>query len=74
MQKVYKAPIRSRSPVGERVGRRGRCIAASGLRSVMARGAAEVRMQLDQRALNALPGDERLGLEMTAANSPAAQF
>ena len=51
----------------------GICIAASGLRSVMAQGAAEVRMQLDQQALNALPGDERVGLEVTEDNSPAAQ-
>jgi hypothetical protein len=31
----------------------------------MAQEAAEVRMQLDQQALNALPGDERVGLEVT---------
>ena len=31
----------------------------------MAQEAAEVRMQLDQQALNAVPGDERVGLEVT---------
>jgi hypothetical protein len=51
----------------------GICIAASGLHSVMAQEAAEVRMQLDQQALNALPGDERVGLEVTEDTSPAAQ-
>jgi hypothetical protein len=51
----------------------GICIAASGLHSVMAQEAAEVRMQLDQQALNALPGDERAGLEVTEDTSPAAQ-
>ena len=51
----------------------GICIAASGLRSVMAQEAAEVRMQLDQQALNAVPGDERVGLEVTEDKSPAAQ-
>jgi hypothetical protein len=39
----------------------------------MAQEAAEVRMQLDQQALNALPGDERVGLEVTEDTSPAAQ-
>src|SRR5215469_16809659 len=51
----------------------GICIAASGLHSGMAQEAAEVRMQLDQQALNALPGDERVGLEVTEDTSPAAQ-
>ena len=51
----------------------GTCIAASGLHSVMAQEAAEVRMQLDQQALNAVPGDERVGLEVTEDTSPAAQ-
>jgi hypothetical protein len=51
----------------------GICIAASGLHSVMAQEAAKVRMQLDQQALNALPGDERVGLEVTEDTSPAAQ-
>jgi predicted phosphoribosyltransferase len=48
-------------------------IAASGLHSVMAQEAAAVRMQLDQQALNAVPGDERVGLEVTEDTSPAAQ-
>ena len=30
-------------------------------------------MQLDQQALNAVPGDERVGLEVTEDTSPAAQ-
>ena len=51
----------------------GTCIAASGLHSVMAQEAAEVRMQLDQQALNAVPGDERVGLEVTEDTSSAAQ-
>jgi hypothetical protein len=51
----------------------GICIAASGLQSVMAQEAAEVRMQLDRQALNAVPGDERVGLEVTEDTSPAAQ-
>ena len=46
---------------------------ASGLHSVMAQEAAAVRMQLDQQALNAVPGDEREGLEVTEDTSPAAQ-
>jgi hypothetical protein len=49
------------------------CIAASGLQSVMAQEAAEVRMQLDRQALNAVPGDGRVGLEVTEDTSPAAQ-
>jgi hypothetical protein len=48
-------------------------IAASTLQSVMAQEAAAVRMQLDQQALNAVPGDERVGLEVTEDTSPAAQ-
>ena len=51
----------------------GTWIAASGLHSVIAQEAAEVRMQLDQQALNAVPGDERVGLEVTEDKSPAAQ-
>jgi hypothetical protein len=39
----------------------------------MAQEAAAVRMQLDQQALNAVPGDERVGLEVTEDTSPAAQ-
>ena len=51
----------------------GTCIVASGLHSVMAQEAAAVRMQLDQQALNAVPGDERVGLEVTEDTSSAAQ-
>jgi hypothetical protein len=51
----------------------GTCIAASGLHSVLAQEAAKVRMQLDQQALNALPGDERASLEVAEDTSPAAQ-
>ena len=51
----------------------GTCIVASGLHSVMAQEAAAVRIQLDQQALNAVPGDERGGLEVTEDTSPAAQ-
>ena len=39
----------------------------------MAQEAAEVRIQLDQQALNAVPGDERVGLKVTEDTSPAAQ-
>jgi hypothetical protein len=39
----------------------------------MAQEGAMVRMQLDQQALNAVPGDERVGLEVTEDTSPAAQ-
>src|SRR5262249_48158038 len=54
----------------------GICIAASGLHSVhsvLAQEAAKVRMQLDQQTLNALPGDERAGLEVAEDTSPAAE-
>ena len=51
----------------------GACIVASGLHPVMAQEAAAVRIQLDQQALNAVPGDEREGLEVTEDASPAAQ-
>ena len=39
----------------------------------MAQAAAKVRIQLDQQALNAVPGDERVGLDVTEDTSPAAQ-
>jgi predicted phosphoribosyltransferase len=51
----------------------GACVVASGLQSAMAQEGATVRMQLDQQALNAVPGDERVGLEVTEDTSPAAQ-
>jgi hypothetical protein len=39
----------------------------------MAQEAAQIRMQLDQQALNTVPGDERAGLEVTEDTSPEAQ-
>src|SRR5262245_1824892 len=51
----------------------GTCIAASGLHFAVAQEAVAVRMQLDQQALNAVPGVERVGLEVTEDTSPAAQ-
>ena len=51
----------------------GVCIAAGGPRSGMAQEAAQVRIQLDQQALNTVPGYERAGLEVTEDTSPAAQ-
>ncbi|PZR91222.1 MAG: hypothetical protein DLM68_03865 [Hyphomicrobiales bacterium] len=39
----------------------------------MAQEATQIRIQLDQQALNAVPGDERAGLEVTEDTSPAAQ-
>jgi hypothetical protein len=43
------------------------------LRSALAREATQIRMQLDQQALNTVPGDERAGLEVTEDTSPEAQ-
>jgi hypothetical protein len=51
----------------------GVCIASGGLRTVMAQEDAQVLIQLDQQALNAVPGDERAGLEVTEDTSPVAQ-
>ena len=51
----------------------GVCIAGWGLRSVMAQEATQIRIQLDQQALNTVPGDERAGLEVTVDTSPEAQ-
>jgi len=52
----------------------GVCIAGWGLRSVMAQEeATQVRIQLDQQALNTVPGDERADLEVTEDTSPEAQ-
>ncbi len=63
-----------------RIGRRGVlsavwgvCIAGWGLRSALAQEATQIRIQLDQQALNTLPGDERAGLEVTEDTSPEAQ-
>jgi hypothetical protein len=52
---------------------RGVCIAAIGPRSVMAQEATQIRIQLDQQALNAVPGRERAGLEVREDTSPAAE-
>ena len=49
------------------------CVAASRPHPVMAQAAAKVRIQLDQQALNAVPGDERVGLDVREDTSPAAQ-
>jgi hypothetical protein len=49
------------------------CIAAIGSRSVMAQEATKIRIQLDQQALNAVPGRERAGLEVREDTSPAAE-
>jgi hypothetical protein len=51
----------------------GVCIAGWGLRSVLAQEATQIRIQLDQQALNTVPGDERVGLEVTEDTSPEAQ-
>jgi hypothetical protein len=39
----------------------------------MAEEATQVRIQLDQQALNTVPGDERADLEVTEDTSPEAQ-
>jgi hypothetical protein len=51
----------------------GAWVAASGPQSAMAQDGPAVRMQLDQQALNAVPGDERARLEVTEDTSSAAQ-
>ncbi len=51
----------------------GLCIAALGPRSVMAQEATQIRIQLDQQALNTVPGRERAGLEVAEDTSPAAE-
>jgi hypothetical protein len=51
----------------------GTCVAASRLHPVMAQAPAKVRIQLDQQALNAIPGDERVGLDVREDTSLAAQ-
>jgi hypothetical protein len=51
----------------------GAWVAASGLQSAMAQEGPAVRMQLDQQALNAVPGDERAGLEVTEDTSSTAR-
>ena len=49
------------------------CVAASRPHPVMAQAAAKVRIQLDQQALNAVPGDERVNLDVREDTSSAAQ-
>jgi hypothetical protein len=39
----------------------------------MAQETTRVRIQLDQQALNTVPGDERAGLDVTEDTSPAAE-
>jgi hypothetical protein len=51
----------------------GAWILACGLSSAKAQETAQIRIQLDQQALNAVPGDERAGLEVTEDTSPAAE-
>jgi hypothetical protein len=43
----------------------GVCIAGWGLRSALAQEATQIRIQLDQQALNTVPGRERASLEVT---------
>jgi hypothetical protein len=70
----------ARSPTALRISRRGvlpvvwgGCILGWGLRSGMAQEATQVRIQLDQQALNTVPGDERADLEVTEDTSPEAE-
>jgi hypothetical protein len=51
----------------------GICIAGGGLRSAMAQETAQIRIQLDQQALNTVPGSERVGLDVTEDTSQAAE-
>jgi len=44
-----------------------------GLNLALAQEATQIRIQLDQQALNTVPGDERAGLEVTEDTSPEAQ-
>lgn len=68
-------------PTALRISRRGvlpvvwgGCILGWGLRSVMAQEeGTQVRIQLDQQALNTVPGDERADLEVKEDTSPAAE-
>ncbi|MGH6837846.1 MAG: hypothetical protein ACREDT_03425 [Methylocella sp.] len=39
----------------------------------MAQESTQIRIQLDQQALNTVPGRERVGLEVTEDTSPAAE-
>lgn len=51
----------------------GVCIVGWGLRAAMAQEATQIRIQLDQQALNTVPGDERADLEVTEDTSPEAE-
>lgn len=51
----------------------GWCIFGWGLRYALAQEAAQICMQLDQQALNTVPGDEGVGLAVTEDASPEAQ-
>jgi hypothetical protein len=69
-----------RPPTIPRISRRealsaawGACIAAIGPCSVMAQEATKIRIQLDEQALNTVPGRERAGLEVREDISPAAE-
>jgi hypothetical protein len=51
----------------------GVCVAAIKPRVAMGQEATQIRIQLDQQALNTVPGRERAGLEVTVDKSPAAE-
>jgi hypothetical protein len=51
----------------------GVCIFGWGLRSARAQETTKIRIQLDQHALNTVPGGELAGLEVTEDTSPEAQ-
>lgn len=51
----------------------GALVAGLGLQPASAQEGVQVRIQLDQQALNTVPGDERADLEVTEDTSPAAE-
>jgi len=51
----------------------GACIATWCLSSAVALDSMQIRIQLDQEALNTIPGDERAGLEVKEDTSPSAE-
>lgn len=51
----------------------GLCISTLDQRHVIAQDATPIRIQLDQQALNTIPGDERAGLEVTEDKSSSAE-
>jgi hypothetical protein len=51
----------------------GVCLMVLEPRSGVAQETAQIRMQLDQQALNTLPGDERAELQVKEDTSPAAE-